>query len=442
MSSERLCLLQVHAHPDDEASKGAGTTAKYAAEGVHNVLVCCTGGEAGDILNPAVEHPGSPEAMLRAAHGRARARACDALGYASLHLLGYHDSGMPDTETNARPDNFANAPLDEAVETARAHHPRRTAAGDHHLPRRAELLSAPRPHPGPRDLGPGVRCWPAIPRRSRTLGEPWQPSKLYYVGVVDRARQGAARGVPRPRRGEPVRVVVRAWLRHGSQRRVHDARSTSASSCTSAARRCSRTARRSTRRVLDASARRRHPRGLPVGGVRARAFARRRHHRGRRRVRGRPVRRNPRAAHAEPMPDAGPSTMLVEFVVAAGQEGARRAATRTSTTTRVVGAADGPAPRPADIMFTVTPADADGAARRHARPLGRVHARPDQDGGRLRHAAALPAADRRRRRRRCRSPTLLRVLTRAHHGVVTGVDGRPGTRATRSRRTCRRSEGC
>ena len=24
--------------------------------------------------------------------------------------------GMPDTETNARPDNFANAPLDEAVE--------------------------------------------------------------------------------------------------------------------------------------------------------------------------------------------------------------------------------------------------------------------------------------------------------------------------------------
>ena len=54
---ERLCLLQVHAHPDDEASKGAGTTAKYAAEGVRNVLVCCTGGEAGDILNPRVDTP-------------------------------------------------------------------------------------------------------------------------------------------------------------------------------------------------------------------------------------------------------------------------------------------------------------------------------------------------------------------------------------------------
>jgi len=41
--ADDLCLLQIHAHPDDEASKGAGTSAKYAAEGVRNVLVCCTG---------------------------------------------------------------------------------------------------------------------------------------------------------------------------------------------------------------------------------------------------------------------------------------------------------------------------------------------------------------------------------------------------------------
>src|SRR5256885_16235864 len=37
------------------------------------------------------------------------------LGYASLHLLGYHDSGMPDTEENRRPDNFWNADIDDAV---------------------------------------------------------------------------------------------------------------------------------------------------------------------------------------------------------------------------------------------------------------------------------------------------------------------------------------
>src|SRR5688572_27531192 len=109
-----LTLLQIHAHPDDEASKGAGTNAKYSAEGVRTVLVCCTGGEAGDILNPAVEHPGSAEAMHEMRMNELR-ESVRVLGYDALHLLGYHDSGMPDTETNARPDNFANAPLDEAV---------------------------------------------------------------------------------------------------------------------------------------------------------------------------------------------------------------------------------------------------------------------------------------------------------------------------------------
>ena len=55
--ARRLCLLTVHAHPDDEASKGPGTVARYHAEGVRTVLVCCTGGEEGDILNPAMDTP-------------------------------------------------------------------------------------------------------------------------------------------------------------------------------------------------------------------------------------------------------------------------------------------------------------------------------------------------------------------------------------------------
>ena len=53
--ADRLCLLTVHAHPDDEASKGAPTVARYHAEGVRTVLVCCTGGEEGEILNPALD---------------------------------------------------------------------------------------------------------------------------------------------------------------------------------------------------------------------------------------------------------------------------------------------------------------------------------------------------------------------------------------------------
>jgi mycothiol S-conjugate amidase len=42
--AEPLRLLSVHAHPDDEASKGAATVAKYVDEGVGATLVCCTGG--------------------------------------------------------------------------------------------------------------------------------------------------------------------------------------------------------------------------------------------------------------------------------------------------------------------------------------------------------------------------------------------------------------
>ena len=50
-----LRLMAVHAHPDDEASKGAATTAKYVAEGVEVMVVTCTGGERGDVLNAKVQ---------------------------------------------------------------------------------------------------------------------------------------------------------------------------------------------------------------------------------------------------------------------------------------------------------------------------------------------------------------------------------------------------
>ena len=58
--TERLSLLTVHAHPDDEASKGAPTLARYHDEGVHTVLVCATGGEEGDLQNPTLREPGQP----------------------------------------------------------------------------------------------------------------------------------------------------------------------------------------------------------------------------------------------------------------------------------------------------------------------------------------------------------------------------------------------
>ena len=112
MSSKR-CLLTVHAHPDDEASKGPATVARYHAEGVHTVLVCCTGGEEGEILNPAVVL-GEGEGLGSRREGEL-ANAAAAIGYDEVVMLGYRDSGMPDSDANKREDAFWNAPFDEAV---------------------------------------------------------------------------------------------------------------------------------------------------------------------------------------------------------------------------------------------------------------------------------------------------------------------------------------
>jgi mycothiol S-conjugate amidase len=177
--SEPLCLLQVHAHPDDEASKGAGATARYHAEGVRCVLVTCTGGEAGDILNPAVDTE-DVRARLPEIRMEELAESGRVLGYDAIHLLGYHDSGMPDTDTNRRPDNFANAPLDEAVG------------------RLVEIIRRERPqvvityhedrefYPHPDHIRVFEISGPAFdaagdPDRYPDAGEPWQPLKLYYV---------------------------------------------------------------------------------------------------------------------------------------------------------------------------------------------------------------------------------------------------------------------
>src|SRR4051794_41792475 len=66
--SERLSLISVHAHPDDEASKGAATVHRYHEQGVHTVLVCCTGGGGGGNPHPATDTPpgGAPRPDGRA----------------------------------------------------------------------------------------------------------------------------------------------------------------------------------------------------------------------------------------------------------------------------------------------------------------------------------------------------------------------------------------
>src|SRR6185312_11770663 len=84
-----LRLMAVHAHPDDESSKGAATLARYAADGIGVMVVSCTGGERGDILNPKYTLGELDIPQLRQSE---MARAAEILGVAHA-WLGYEDSG-------------------------------------------------------------------------------------------------------------------------------------------------------------------------------------------------------------------------------------------------------------------------------------------------------------------------------------------------------------
>ncbi len=177
-------LLALHAHPDDESSKGAGTVARYADEGVRCVLVTATGGEAGDVLNPELDRPDVHERLpeLRRAE---LGEAVGIIGYQRLVLLGYRDSGMPDTEPNAHPDAFVNAPFDEALERVvaviRAERPQVVLGYDEHV-------RYPHPdHVRVHQLALTGFEAAADPQRFPEAGEPWAVAKL-YAPVFTRAR--------------------------------------------------------------------------------------------------------------------------------------------------------------------------------------------------------------------------------------------------------------
>ena len=181
---EPLCLLTVHAHPDDESSKGAGSVARYHHQGVRTVLVCCTGGEEGDILNPALDTP-DIRADLPARRRDELARATAIIGYDEVDMLGYRDSGMPDTEANARPDSFAQAPQDEAVgrlvAIVRRTRPQvMVVYGD-------EQSGYPHPdHLRVHEIGVLAFDAAGDPDRFPEAGAPYQPQKLYYTGFSAR----------------------------------------------------------------------------------------------------------------------------------------------------------------------------------------------------------------------------------------------------------------
>jgi mycothiol S-conjugate amidase len=169
---DQFCILAVHAHPDDEASKGAGTIAKYHAAGVHTVLVTCTGGEEGDILNPVMD-TAEVRADIAGIRRRELDQAVEIIGYDELVLLGYRDSGM-------------DGPLGETVERLVAEIRRvrpqviLTYGDDHgHYPHPDHI----RVH----DISVAAFAAAGDEGAFPAAGEPYQPVKLYY-SVWSRAR--------------------------------------------------------------------------------------------------------------------------------------------------------------------------------------------------------------------------------------------------------------
>ncbi len=177
--------MTVHAHPDDESSKGAATVARYHAQGVRTVLVCCTGGEEGDILNPAMDRPEVRQNMAEFRRAELTAAAA-IIGYDEVVWLGYRDSGMPDTPANQDPRSFARAPLDEAVG-------RLVAVIRRERP--PVIVTYPDdqsryPHPDHLRVHEiSVAAFEAAgdPERFPEAGPPYEPLKLYYT-VWSRAR--------------------------------------------------------------------------------------------------------------------------------------------------------------------------------------------------------------------------------------------------------------
>ena len=172
-------LMAVHAHPDDESSKGAATSAKYAAEGNEVLIVTLTGGERGDILNPAMDRPGIKERMTEV-RKEEMAKAAAALGVEQT-WLGYVDSGLPEGDPlPPLPEgSFATLPVEvpteKLVELVREFRPHVMITYDEH---------GGYPHPDHIMCHKvSVAAFEAAgdPAAFPDAGEPWTVSKLYYT---------------------------------------------------------------------------------------------------------------------------------------------------------------------------------------------------------------------------------------------------------------------
>jgi mycothiol S-conjugate amidase len=210
--------MAVHAHPDDESSKGAATMARYAREGVEVLVATMTGGERGSILNPAMDRP-EVLANLPEIRRQEMARAREILGV-EQRFLGFTDSGLPEGDPlPPMPDgSFALVPLHEAaaplVSLVREFRPHVILTYDE---------NGGYPHPDHiKTHQVAVEAFEAAAdpdRYPEAGGQPWQPLKLYYF-VTFHQEKYAALHAELLRRGleSPYSKIFEEWEERARKR--------------------------------------------------------------------------------------------------------------------------------------------------------------------------------------------------------------------------------
>lgn len=205
-----LRLMAIHAHPDDESSKGAATMAKYAAEGNRVLVVTCTDGRRGDVLNPAMDRPGVLDNILDVRREE-MARAAAALGVEHV-WLGYEDSGLPEGDPlPPLPEgSFAvQDPEDVAVkivEQIREFRPHVIITYDE---------NGGYPHPDHLMVhAVSMIAWERAgdPDFAPEAGAPWTPLKLYYSHgfILRRMKLLQERLIQRGQKS-PYELMIKRW---------------------------------------------------------------------------------------------------------------------------------------------------------------------------------------------------------------------------------------
>ena len=185
--ADRLRLMAVHAHPDDESSKGAATTAKYAATGYDVLVVSCTGGERGDVLNPRLKDDPHIERDLAQVRRDEMKRAQEILGVDHT-WLGFVDSGLPEGDPlPPLPEGcFALEPIEVTTE-ALVREIRRFRP--HVMTTYDENGGYPHPdHVMTHTVSMAAFAAAGAAAAYPHAGEPWQPLKLYYNQGFSKAR--------------------------------------------------------------------------------------------------------------------------------------------------------------------------------------------------------------------------------------------------------------